>query len=305
MDYAVVYYWWANNDLFPWQDLANPIIWSIATLRFVNQDIAVYVVDVSDRPHDWGDLPSLLRFEVIHTKSLFRPTNVDKRLLVGLMAKIFDISEAVYLIPEQKVIVCDADILWLKNPLPLAMEKDGELDHLYASGNTGVWYFDKENPEAKMVLDLWRTTSEMTVKYPCFIDVVQKIVPVPGINEEVMMSFVTRSMQLGHPIPLHENFLFREFAAHPARILVAKNLHVMGHICGRHRGRIAFLLEEFYAATKLVPHIPVTDVPRFSLYTMSPTQIIELVGVIGGSKFELNKTIPTVMLEHTFEITVM
>jgi len=115
-----------------------PTIVSIATLRGVNPNVPITVLDKSETPQDWGEFPEKLNFDVAHdpTFSCERYKNV--------VAGYKHLSRFPDLVSytkdkDERVVYVDADVFWFRDPFPLAVTSS----KLCIDGwNTGFFYYE-------------------------------------------------------------------------------------------------------------------------------------------------------------------
>lgn len=152
MKTAVIYHWWGyKTDAPPIANLRSPIITSIATLRGVNANIPIYVIDVSNDKQDWMDYPRHLNFTVIEQPA-FLKKNYSHRVGYQNLSRLFDINRVQYDFPEDVLIYCDSDVFFLKDPLPLHQNSDLFCFNKY---NSGFYYYNKQSENCKKFFEIF------------------------------------------------------------------------------------------------------------------------------------------------------
>lgn len=137
MNPTVYYHTFTGKEEFPaYSNLRVPTLLSIATLRAVNPDIAIVVLDGSeDRTNQrWGKYQDSLDFQVwsieFHLTKHWQHIKGWQHL-----SRLFDLKRH----PRRSdIIYCDSDVFWLKDPLPLFWKEDG---FCFDGFNTGFFYF--------------------------------------------------------------------------------------------------------------------------------------------------------------------
>lgn len=139
---TVYYHWWAEEcDRPKYSMLRAPLVLSIATLRAVNPDIRIVVLDGSefDGEEDWLHFPDKLNFEVQQIEFYLKR---HKERVAGWkhLSRFFDLRRHA----SGDIIYCDSDVFWLKNPLPVL----GNWNRFNCDGfNTGFFYYDPTKME--------------------------------------------------------------------------------------------------------------------------------------------------------------
>lgn len=157
MNQALVYHYWNDGrDRKHYRNMAYPVVVSVATLRAVEPDIPVYVVDVSDEGGDWGFYPELLDFKVVHRPpQLPVPWSPDIGLVRSTYkycSSIFDVTSLAGEIPEGTIVFSDSDIFYLEPFLPLEPGDKFNCTREFV----GHYYYDKAAVPATAFLSLWK-----------------------------------------------------------------------------------------------------------------------------------------------------
>jgi len=150
MSHAIVYHWWCEKcDLPPMQNMRCSIIPSIATLRGVNPDVPIYVLDLTEHDVDWGRCPELLDFKVRKIKPSIKSTKPGYKYL----SRIIDVWEFCKTQPETIWVYNDCDVFWLRDPFPLAGDVERFCFNRY---NSGFYYFDKTSAMIETFMETFR-----------------------------------------------------------------------------------------------------------------------------------------------------
>lgn len=151
MNSVLLYHYWNDDARPPHLNLQVPVVHSIATLRAVNQDLKVIVLDGSDRPQDYHGWDRRLNFQVVPIS--FSLSGCKDKAGWRNLSRLFDIQAFWHKIQEGTVIYADADVFWLKDPLPLAKDPARFCFNKY---NSGFFYFDKNSPEVQWFFELFK-----------------------------------------------------------------------------------------------------------------------------------------------------
>ena len=125
---AIVYHYWNDGDFAIFEDLQNPVLVSIATLRGHDKNIPIYVIDASDNPKDWDVFPEILNFKVfkqtptiplVNTPGLGLYRGKDIIGSYKLLSRPFDIDAISKIVDEEILVHVESDIFWLRPLLPI------------------------------------------------------------------------------------------------------------------------------------------------------------------------------------------
>jgi hypothetical protein len=246
-----------------------PIVLSIATLRAHNEDVPIVVMDLSDSPQDWEDYPSKLRFKVEKVNPYlqinlqrygFKPTphhgvglTETKPIDLHMMSRPFDYWKCGERQPQNKILGCDSDIFWLKNPFPLIEEKHNFIPQFVVDGNLGLFYYDKRSKKAQATGKLWMALCLQAIYDPNFREELIEVTPhYPTIIDEMVMNWaIATEMSEPKPTPTWENFHisgFRSYVSVEDIKTKIKNVHCLYSITGPQRGRFCQVVQELYDA---------------------------------------------------------
>lgn len=247
--HAVIYHYWHKRDCL---SLDYPIIVSIATLRAQNASIPIYVLDCSRRTVDWKEFPRTLNFTVVPWRFRLPRKRFRGLVLWEHSSKAFDLPEFAEKIEQSKIIFCDSDVFWLRNPLPLASE--AHIDRFCCRPeNTGFFYFDKHSSAVKEFIKLWQATIvaaiyDMRIRKSiwtaCRLDQSTKL----PLHEE-MVHYYVRNDRFAFDIPMAENQRLKPGVTEND-LKDAKNLHIMQVFWPGKRGLIGLHIRELLDSMK-------------------------------------------------------
>jgi hypothetical protein len=246
------YYFNIEENAVPFRDLECPIIFSISTLRWWNKHIKIFVIDCSPNFLDWGVFPELLNFNVIRKPLNFNyvyKTKIElyKNLIIDININKFLLSKPSIIYNATKditnyrdtLVVCDSDIFFLKNPLPL--------DSDYFNGvccletNTGYYYFSNGGNGVDDIFESWCSVCDSCLSNK----ILQKAVATNyflkmfdilkeenfkqlGIQEEVVWLYIqekNKNLKI-KTIPSWENFNFNFLTQKNINLQKIKNIHL-------------------------------------------------------------------------------
>jgi len=253
----ILYHWWCDEPTVkPYQDMANPVVLSIAVLREHNKSVPVTVLDLSQRDtEDWGVFPELLNFKVVKWNPLL---NLSLPKSSKLCSRVWDVWAYAHQIGYNKILFTDSDIFWLKNPLPLNEQEDnGDITKFYCSSNTGVWYFDKTTSVSKEVFSIWKNIiARVIIGDIEFFDELRDKVPTANdrcFQDEVAFGYlILQYPELYNPVGYEENYVVYRLRSDNGDLSSIKCLHGLGAVLGNKRGRICLVLKELKDAVERV-----------------------------------------------------
>tara|TARA_Y100000034_G_scaffold43496_3_gene53074 strand:+ start:7139 stop:8209 length:1071 start_codon:yes stop_codon:yes gene_type:complete len=271
MDHVMLYHWWGSGGKVA-HNMKIPIILSIATVRAHNKDISIVVMDLSEGEQDWEDYPKKLNFKLERINH-YLPIDIkrygfkktpwhgigeteSKPVDLHMMSRPFDFLKCAERQPENKIIGCDSDIFWLRDPLPLILEEEhwdhnGFIPNFVVDGNLGLFYYDKRSEQAQMVGKMWMAFCLQALYDATFRKEIIKITPhYPIIIDELIMNWaIAKGVANPTPTPKWENFHisgFRSYAPIEDIQSKVKNCHCLLSITGPERGRFCQVVKEFY-----------------------------------------------------------
>jgi len=178
---TVVYHWWAGpNEQPAYSNMSHPILLSIATLRSVNPNIPIKVLNISNYPphydkstdpwtnSDWMHFQKTLKFDVV-------PTNFHLEEhyshIVGyqLLSRLFDIRKPD--LSHETIIYCDSDVFWLKNPLPLECNSE---KFCFDGFNSGFFYYNHQSPVVQEMFSVFDSYSITALRNQKFCDIIKE-----------------------------------------------------------------------------------------------------------------------------------
>lgn len=256
---AVFYHWWGySSDADPLKNLREPIILSIATLRYHNPSIPIYVLDLSDSPTDWNGLDKLLNFRVEPISPHLREHYSDK---VGWrnLSRMFDLHRLQNKVPENEIIYIDCDIFFLKDILPL----DCSLDRFcFNRFNSGFFYYDKNSAAYRRFIELFEAYATTALNDENFRHVTNQF----GSNNDyfVLDETLLYYMQVKHRelfnfMPPTEHFLaYEEAELSKVKTFHLNSVMVTNPVAKRtqeekhSRGLVCLMIRELYKAASAV-----------------------------------------------------
>jgi hypothetical protein len=163
MQTAFVYHFFSQFNTVINEVEHSPILCSIASLR-KHSDIPIYVIDHTPNLHDWEDYCCKLKFEVISFDCDLKIETSPFRNFFNckyFLKKVIDIK--FFFGKFERVVYCDSDIFWLKDPFPLV---DGDFCTTFTNKgfyNSGYYYFKNLN-----FLNFWIEIINESIKYKSF-----------------------------------------------------------------------------------------------------------------------------------------
>lgn len=258
MDVAVVYHWWTNQPVRTYNNLSTPIVCSIATLRGVNANIPIYVMDLTDLPHDWGNFPELLNFKVLPTEPSFRRYK-DKVKGWRHLSRIHDL---VHQMPKfapkaDRIIYCDSDIFWIQDPLPLHCT---EPKFCFDGWNSGFFYYSPSNIDE--FFDVYDSYTRAAIHSPQFTEILKSKLGYKdlwmGVWDEMTLSYMSHvNKDLISFIPKVEHSTSGDIVSNYVDLKILKMFHSNNTMVkndvpkipeekDHSRGLLCLLIEEFY-----------------------------------------------------------
>lgn len=208
MNTAVVYHWWSLDcDALPHQNIRVPVIGSIATLRAVNRTIPIYVLDCSEHHVDWSDYEITLNFTVIRTKLFLS----EYKHCYGWqnLSRLFDLRRLD--IKEDIILYSDADVFWLRDPLPLQQSPQ---KFCFNGTNSGLFYFDRRSPGVKTFFHLFEAFTLTALNDENFRIITRQYtgnVTFFVIDEQILSYMYIKLKSLFNTLNLLEHFVLYKF----------------------------------------------------------------------------------------------
>lgn len=241
MNYALVYHWWNDAGIRVINDQRNPILQSIATIRFFETDLPIYVIDISKAENDWENYPEMLNINIVKKQSYFH-NEKHNHLSLNLLSRIWDICDID--IPQDALIFTDSDVFWLKPILPLlGLSQDPNLDYFHCKSNNGVFYYRRDSTRAKDVIKHWKEKCLKCKNDPTHLNDIYKKLAFDKnkfkLQDEVLINTVQKNYpELFIKIKSEENNIIFSPCQTP------KNIHAIASLSGLKRSRIIGLIEE-------------------------------------------------------------
>lgn len=234
---AVMYlHWQAPGKVV--QNVGNPVVPSIATVRYFQPKVPIYVVDLSDCEPDWEKYPEKFNFTVIRKTPFLegwplpepQPSvkTFPKYMPYRLLSKPFDALQVAHQLPEQRFLVSDTDIYWVKSLLPLP----GDPRKFRSRANSGLFAFHKEETT---FMGKWLSTIMQAIIDPNTMHSIHKQSSCGQEHflEETVLRGLAQLPQKEYvwtPMPPEENYFTWGNRCNPSQI---KALHVLGTYCSQ------------------------------------------------------------------------
>lgn len=257
--YNIIYYYYSlKKNNIAYEDLANPIIFSIATFRKWDKKSKIFILDASPFKNEWGNYPEILNFEVVKNPiSLKEKQKINETTSVGNSVKHYLLSKPkqVYNLVKNKikekecVVVVDADIFFLKNPFPLECKyKENFCIH---AKNTGYYYFLKNKKNIK-ILKKWYEICEEAIENKNLQKEIIEITNKKFIQEEVVWEYFLKkysSIKNIKNYSEYENFWFNYIYQEKHDLSKIKNIHLCIHfdnekLCRQNKGLFCIYIKE-------------------------------------------------------------
>jgi len=250
---CAVYHWWDEaGDSPPYANLRVPTIISIATLRAVNPDIPITILDITEENKNWANFPDRLGFSVRKIKpSLSRHRHRIrgwKHLSRFLDVQYADIPYA------ETILYIDSDVFWLRDPLPLARSTDR---FCFDGWNTGFYYYCKDAPFTSDFFEVFQAYTVAAIYSEDVRQVMNKYVGYEswhGVWDEMISTYmINRHTEWFNVIPLDEHVAARNLhlASNPKMFhcngtMVANQVPKTPNEHIHCRGLLGLLVTEFY-----------------------------------------------------------
>lgn len=276
---AIVFHWWNNNVKNIEEDFFNPILLSVACIRYFNISVPIYVIDISNHEIDWLDYDKKLNFKIIKKQKRF---STNKNFFGDSMSRIWDISDVVNEIPEKNIIFNDADVLWVQNPFPLL----NSWDKFNCNKNNGVFYFCKENIYSCKFIELWKERNFLVMFDETYRENFYKRIKisttVKTYDELVFKTILNDYPDLYKSINLIENCIIFSPIKNP------KNIHFIKEFCGN-KNRILSILSIQEITEKVISVLGENFYGKkfinklFSIKDLNKKSVIEYICSFGGN----------------------
>lgn len=234
--WSFIYWYFNHNGIEVWNDRKNPIIPSIASVRYWQPRLPIYVIDVSKKKNFWGDYPRQFNFEVISQKSVYTDVSRQESKFLGpvsheLLGKTNDVWFFSSKLNSEYYAVLDSDLFWVQNPLPLHGSGTNKF-WMSKEANTGFYYYHKNSPD---FIALWRGLNNLAVWEEDFRKRVAAHVKYDIVQEEAVCGYALD--KFGNcgldRYPISENFTTAGYAIqkHHKDAANAKVLHILNKHC--------------------------------------------------------------------------
>jgi len=230
---AFFYYYWQPFQGEVFLNQYNPVLCSIATLRYFQPNIPIYVVDGSETASDWGEFVAQFKLNILHRPDHFfkKFATHEQEVHQQLLSKPFEVYLAAQSVSQERIVVSDSDIFWVKDPLPL---ENSTTEFSMDGHNSGFWYYHKKDTK---FIGLWLSLMCYAMICPEIAQLILKqssgTGSVPYLLEENVVRLLCKMTTGYNEISHKENHLsgfydgkyFRN-RRHPPKDI--KNIHVMG-----------------------------------------------------------------------------
>jgi hypothetical protein len=250
MNPTVYYHTFTGKEEVPkCSNLRVPTLLSIATLRAVNPDIAIVVLDGSENMcnNPWGKYKESLNFQVWGTE--FHLTKRWQHIRGWQhLSRLFDLNRRTR---RSDIIYCDSDVFWVKDPLPLSCDEEG---FCFDGFNTGFFYY-KQTELMKQFFEIFEA---YTISAMADLKIRERLKAHVGYEawhdvwDEMIMTFMAHHHKdLINIIPLHEHCTARRMTP-DAKMFHANGTMVSNRFPQREgerehsRGLLCLVIKEFY-----------------------------------------------------------
>lgn len=259
MNFALIYHYWNDSkDREVWRDLANPVIASIATLRSMNLQTPIYVMDVSNKRNDWSYFPFKLKFEVVRRQPRLghNGKGVISSSQMKLFSRSFDVPGLAFEIDADYYAFCDSDILWYRDFLPFPTPIDG----IYCNRkNNGFFYWNRGSQDASRFFTLWQEACQQGVNDTKKKQEILTYYYSDTFNDEAAYCYVkAQNWDLIKDLSTYDNWA----GIKPTVEVLenTKNVHLCQTNFGKRRGLMAIIIREFHDRLKI--HLDEPDLVR-------------------------------------------
>lgn len=254
-DFCIVYHWWNCRGEEVWEDMNNPLLLSIATLRGFNMDIPIYVIDAGSNGRAWREFPQTLNFKVFHTGGPTIPLLPDQSFglepqFYRLLSRPFDIDCCLPRVRQDVICSCESDIFWLGNPLPIPGDFMRFNFNLH---NSGFYYYSRRDPSAMQFLSLWKHHILKGMADKDHRAKIREAYPHNQFQDEAVMFYLARiSPSLVKSISRCYNTVYESDKNFSDYYFDVKNLHFVSAKFPRNRAMIALMVDKFYESIRRV-----------------------------------------------------
>ena len=282
----VYYHTFFNEDEHPaYTNLRVPTLLSIATLRAVNKDIEIVVLNGSENllNNTWGKYKEELDFKVWH---------IDMHLAKNWghiegwkhLSRLFDLRRH-----AEEVIYCDSDVFWLKDPLPLECDQS---KFCFDGWNTGFFYYGKSE-HINRFFELFEAYTMASMANPDIRQIVKKEVGYEAwydVWDEMILTHMTsRHSDLFELIPISEHCTMQKMEDPEWKLIPeeVKMFHANGVMVNnffpqrkgeeKHsRGLLCLIIKEFYDnLCKVLDPADIFDNEAIEFYLENQTSLFD------------------------------
>jgi hypothetical protein len=257
LNFSLIYHYWNDSkDPEVWRDLANPVIASIATIRSMNVQTPIYVLDVSHKRNDWSYFPFKLKFEVVRASPHLGHNGKGfvSSTQMKLFSRSFDVPAFAYGLDYYAF--CDSDIFWYRDMLPFPEPING----IYCNRkNNGFYYWNRGSEDAATFFRLWQEACVSGISDPNKRNEILTYYYTNVFNDAAAYCYVKAlNWDLIKDLSVFDNWAGirpdAEVMEH------TKNIHLCQTNFGRRRGLMAIIIREFHE--RLMIHLDDSDLVR-------------------------------------------
>lgn len=252
---AILYHWWGEKeDPPPYANLRAPILISIATFRYRNPYIPIFVLDISETPQDWHYYPKLLNFNVVPwTPHL---SHYSYRPGWKHLSRLYDVAEFGSRLDEDQIMYVDSDAFCLKEVFPTAFQEDG---FCFNNWNSGFFYYNKNH--SFRFFEIFKSFTMTALNDDNFRFFTRQFLPYNDwyyiADESILTYMYNKHRTLFKTVPIEEHLTAREIAkidVTQAKVFHANGLMVNNEVTTvpgqreHSRGLLGLVIAEFWEA---------------------------------------------------------
>lgn len=259
MKNIVVYHWFGeqtdNHDVA--KNIRCPLIVSIATLRAVDQETRIVVLNTSDTTskskQQWEPYSTILNFEMWEIEEYLKEFYSYKAGYRQL-SRLFDISKFNWG-NNKTILYSDADVFWLKAPFPTHKNPN---TFCFDGYNTGLFYF---NNSSKMVAKFFEIFEAYTIGALNNEQIRQQMKKYVGYDawyyiwDEMIMTYMFQEHpELFNQITKEEHCCARDLKTQYIKAFHCNGLMIKNTLTGEEhaRGLAGILIKEWWDAINKV-----------------------------------------------------
>lgn len=247
---CAIYHWWDyEGDPPPYSNLRVPTIVSIATLRSVNENIPIIVLDITEDEKDWGKFKEKLNFSVHKVKPNLKK-HKSRIPSWRYLSRLIDVNN--FAKNMNSVMYVDSDIFWIKDPIPL--EQNNE-KMCFDKWNGGFYYYNPQSKDCNLFFEIFDAYLKSCIFSKDIKNIMTLYQSWHEITDEMIMSYMSENhSELFNIISKHENFTANHIddisdktkMFHCNCTAVGNNITKKPNEKEHCRGILGLLLKEFY-----------------------------------------------------------